>query len=85
MSTSLQATLMIGPDAAAAAEATVHAAGYRDDLIIGAIRVADLCIQSNYQTGPDDLAAFLDALAAKVRDAHVAFLARQSDPEEVSS
>lgn len=76
---------MIGPDAAAAAEASVHAAGYRDDLIIGAIRVAGVCIQSNYETGPDDLAAFFDSLAAQVRDAHAAFIARQSDPEEVSS
>jgi hypothetical protein len=74
--THLDATLMIGPDAAGKAEAHVHDAGYRDDLIIAAVRVAGLTIQSNHETGPGDLAAFFDALAVKVREAHAVFVAQ---------
>lgn len=79
--TTLESTLMIGPDSIAEAEANVHVAGYRDDLTIGSVRVARLTIQTNYETGPEDLAAFFDSLAAKVRDAHALFLARMAEPE----
>jgi hypothetical protein len=79
VSTHLEATLMVGPNAAANADAHVHAAGYRDDLTIGAIRVAGLCIQTTHETSPEDLAVFFDALAAKVRDAHAEFLVTNSN------
>lgn len=77
----LEATLMVGPDAADGAEVRVHAAGYRDDLTIGSVRIDGLTIQTNWETGPEDLAAFFDALAATVRDAHALFLARTTEPE----
>jgi hypothetical protein len=78
--TTLRSTLVIGPNAAELATAHAHSSSY-GHYTIGSVDIADLTIQTNHETGPDDLAAFLDALAAKVRDAHAIYLARQTDSE----
>jgi hypothetical protein len=78
VSTALQSSLLIGPDAAAEAVASIHASTIAS-YVVGAVRVAGLTIQTGFDTSPEQLAAFFDALAAKVRDAHAAFLARQPE------
>lgn len=73
--TTLQSSLLIGPDAAAEAMASIHASSI-SNYVVAAIRVAGLTIQTGHDTDPEQLAAFFDALATKVREAHATFLAQ---------